>query len=71
MRLDAVAARLEGQGGMVARIARDLVARIRELTVQERALEREITTMVKKLAPRLLALPGATQNAEAVGTLGS
>ena len=43
---------------MVARIARDLVARIRELTVQERALEREITTMVKKLAPRLLALPG-------------
>jgi len=62
MRLDAVAARLEGQGGMVARIARDLVARIRELTVQERALEREITTMVKKLAPRLLALPG-------VGTL--
>jgi transposase len=34
------------------------VARIRELTVQEKALEREVTTRVKMLAPRLLALPG-------------
>jgi transposase len=42
----------------VARIARDLTARIRELTVRERALEREITTRVKELAPRLMALVG-------------
>ena len=56
--LDAVAARLAGLEGMVARIARDLVARIRELTVQEKALEREITTRVKSTAPRLLALRG-------------
>jgi transposase len=56
--LDAVAARLAGVDGMVARIARDLVALVRELTVQERALEREITTRVKTLAPRLLSLRG-------------
>jgi transposase len=56
--LDAVASRLQSMDGMVARLARDLVARVRELTVQERALEREITKRVKALAPRLLALPG-------------
>jgi transposase len=44
--------------GMVARIARYLVARIRELTVQERALKREIIERVKKLAPKLLSLRG-------------
>jgi transposase len=60
--IDAVGARLETMDGMVARIARNLVANIRELTVQERALEREITERVKKLAPKLLALRG-------VGTL--
>src|SRR5204862_2437304 len=49
---------LEGLDGMVARIARDLVARIRELTVRQKVLEREITARVKKLAPRLLSLPG-------------
>jgi transposase len=56
--LDAIAARLATMDGMVARIARDLVSRIRELTVQERGLEREITERVKKLAPKLLALRG-------------
>jgi transposase len=56
--LDALAGRLEGLGGMVARIARDLVARIRELTVQVNALEREITERVKTLASTLLAIPG-------------
>jgi transposase len=56
--LDATSARLETMDGMVARIARYLVARIRELTVQERALKREIIERVKKLAPKLLSLRG-------------
>jgi transposase len=56
--LDAVAARLAGLEGMVARIARDLVARIRELTVQANALEREIVERVRSLSPHLLAMTG-------------
>jgi transposase len=56
--LDALAARLEGLDGMVARIARDLVGRIRELTVQANDLEREIIERIKTLAPTLLAIPG-------------
>src|SRR5207245_6788864 len=51
--------RLDGLDGMVARIARDLVERIRELTVHANALEREILTRVRLLAPNLLRLPGA------------
>src|SRR5437899_1728883 len=58
-RLDALAERLDGLDGMVARIARDLVERIRELTVHANALEREILTRVRLLAPNLLRLPGA------------
>lgn len=57
--LDAIAARLEALEGMVARIARDLVGRIRELTTQANALEREIIERVDSLAPNLLALAGA------------
>ena len=57
--LDALAARLEGLEGMVPRIARDLVARIRELTVEANALEREIVGRTHSLAPTLLELPGA------------
>lgn len=56
--LDAISARLEVLDGMVARIARDLVARIRELTVQANALEREIIQRVASLAPSLLGLTG-------------
>jgi transposase len=57
--LDATGARLDGMEGTVARIARDLVVRIRELTVQANGLEREILERVKTLAPRLLELVGA------------
>jgi len=56
--LDALTARLEGQDGMVARIARDLVARIRALTVEESSLRREIEARVRVLAPRLLETIG-------------
>jgi transposase len=44
--------------GTLARIARDLVARIRELTAAIDALEREISRLVERLAPSLLALQG-------------
>jgi transposase len=42
----------------VARFARDLLARIRELTIAIRILEREIEAGVRALAATLLALPG-------------
>lgn len=41
-----------------ARIARELVRRIAELTVDIETLEREVTRLVVPLAPSLLALPG-------------
>ncbi len=44
--------------GTVARIARELVGRIRELTRIIDDLEREISRLVAELAPTLLALPG-------------
>lgn len=56
--LDTLEARLAGLPGTVARIARDLVARIRELTGVIDRLEREIGGLVADLAPTLLGLPG-------------
>jgi transposase len=56
--LAAVAARLAGMDGLVARIAADITARIAALTAAADALEREIATLVRQLAPALLALPG-------------
>lgn len=56
--LDALEARLLAMGGPVARIARDLVARIRDLTLAVGAIERELTALVTPLAPSLLALQG-------------
>jgi transposase len=56
--LDAVAARLAGAGGPVARLAADLTARIAALTTDVNALEKEISVLVRRLAPSLLALPG-------------
>jgi transposase len=44
--------------GTVGRIARELVGRIRELTIAINALEREIGRLVADLAPSLLALVG-------------
>lgn len=56
--LDAVAARLAPLDGPVARIAREIVVHVRDLTLRERALEREITALVSRLAPTLLSLVG-------------
>jgi len=56
--LTGIAERLNALNGMVARIAADLVERIRSLTVTERALAREITQRILALAPCLLALVG-------------
>jgi transposase len=56
--LDGIADRLRRYDTMVARIAGDLVERIRSLTVAERALQREIVQRVTVLAPCLLAVVG-------------
>jgi transposase len=56
--LDTIAARLAVLEGPVVRIAIEIVAHIRQLTVRERELEREITVMVDGLAPVLLTVVG-------------
>jgi transposase len=56
--LDGLEARLAAHAGAVARIARELVGRIRELSQAIDALEREIGRLVAPLAPSLLALAG-------------
>jgi transposase len=56
--LDEIVELLAGVEGTVAEIARELVLRTRELTVRVNELEREITVIVRVLAPSLLELPG-------------
>ena len=56
--LDSLAVRLHGVEGLVARLARGIIERCRELTVEIRKLEGEITTLVTALAPSLLAICG-------------
>ena len=56
--LAALEVRLSGLSGVVARIAAELVARIRELTTVIDRLEREIARLVADLAPTLLTLQG-------------
>ncbi len=56
--LDAIATRLASLEGPVVRIAVEIVAHVRDLTVRERALERDITRIVTALAPALLAVVG-------------
>lgn len=50
--------RLAAEPGVVARLARDLVERIRELTSTIDTLEREIRALVERLTPTLLGLTG-------------
>ena len=54
----ALAVALTGRTEPVARFARDLLARIVELSTAIRALEREIEALVRDAAPTLLELPG-------------
>jgi len=56
--LDRLEAHFGDLQGTVARIARELVVRIRELTAAIEALAREIGRLVKDLAPHLLELAG-------------
>ncbi len=53
-----VSSHLESQTGVVAEIARDLVARLTELTESVRRLQRRIEALMNELAPSLLSLPG-------------
>jgi transposase len=55
---DKVDAHLVGLDGLVARLAGNLVERCRHLTAEIDALEAEITELVEKLAPSLLAICG-------------
>jgi transposase len=54
----ALGAALVGRTEPVARFARDLLARIVELSATIRTLEHEIESLVRTSAPTLLALPG-------------
>jgi transposase len=56
--LAALEQRLAAEPGTVARIARELVDRIRELTITINRLEREVAALAARLAPVLLALTG-------------
>jgi transposase len=59
--ITAVTARLEPMTGMVARLAADLAGRIETLTADINGLEKEISVLVRQLAPSLLALPGVAE----------
>ena len=56
--LDTFAAHLDAVDGLVARLARELTERCRELTLEIRKLEQEIAARVATLAPSLLAICG-------------
>jgi len=56
--LELLASRLDGVAGTVARIARELTDRCRQLTVEIKELEKEITVLVVTLAPSLVAICG-------------
>jgi len=56
--IDELAGRLEQFDGVVARIARELLTRCRELTVRINELEGELRRLVRRLSPSLLAVPG-------------
>jgi transposase len=53
-----VGTRLENHTGVVADIARELVARLVELTQSVKRLQRRIEALIGELAPGLLSLPG-------------
>jgi len=56
--LDQVATHIEELQGTVARLARGLVKRCRELTLEITTLTAEITAFISAMAPSLIAIPG-------------
>jgi transposase len=56
--MDSLAELLAERDGVLVRVSRDQLSRCRELTVQINQLERELRTLMRRLAPTLLALPG-------------
>jgi len=56
--LDDLQRRLATESGIIARLAVELLGRVRELTAAINRLEREIATLVRPLAPSLLELTG-------------
>jgi transposase len=56
--LDRLGEHLATFTGLIARLARELLHRCRELTMQINALWRELRELVKRLAPTVLAIPG-------------
>lgn len=56
--LDQVAARIADSGGTVARLAREIVERVRALTLDINELTKQISVLVTALAPTLLGIPG-------------
>jgi transposase len=56
--LERLATRLESVDGTVARLARTLTERCRQLTIEILQLEHEIAALTEKLAPSLLAICG-------------
>ena len=56
--LDHVTRRIADVEGTVARLARGLVDRCRELGIQITALTAEITNLISAMAPALIAIPG-------------
>jgi transposase len=55
---DAIEQRIGGHDGLVARLARALVTRCREITLEVDQLSAEITELIERLAPSLIAIPG-------------
>jgi len=55
---DRLSAHFTGRDRLVARLARDHLARCRDLTRQINDLEAELRTLMRRHAPTLLAVPG-------------
>jgi transposase len=55
---DKIERHLAGMQGVVAQIARELLARCRELTVRINQLESQLKKLVETMAPELLEIPG-------------
>lgn len=49
---------LDGRDGTLVEITREILERIRQITLRARELEHEITILVCNLAPSLLSIPG-------------